>query len=159
MSSGIGLLNKEIFLGLQTCLLYDKWLRWWLALLFFCTKINPTYVLYIFLAPIRSQVEGGALEEGALVGELTLCRHSGFVYQGVITSSWFLTSCTFFTLHIPFDCLANWFSLVWQVEGGARVTDWSRTPSRSRSEFSFDQKESIFHHPGTHRHDLGTSPK
>ena len=89
--------------------------------------------LIYFLAPIHLQVKGGALEEGALVGRLTLCQRLGFVYQGVILSRWFFISRTFFLLHIPFDCLVDWFLWLDRLKRGAKVIDGSKTTKRSCS--------------------------
>ena len=77
--------------------------------------------------------KGGTLgeREGGFVRELTIVPALGCLDQGVFLSWWFLTSYLFFILQFLFVCLIIWFSLIWQVEGGVRVTGCDSTTSRS----------------------------
>ena len=105
-------LNKEILSGITLWVL----LMYWWFVDWHCWSPIPSlfsgYILYFFLTH-SSAGWRSALEEGALVRELTVLRLLGCLVQGVILSLMIFNSCTFFIMQILFVCMIFWSFSDW----------------------------------------------
>ena len=108
------------------------------------------YIAFFFTHLIYRKGRRARRERAFLWGNSPSSRLRGVWFREYLLLNDFLFPFPFRILQFSFICLISWFSLIWQVEGGARVMDWDiATPRSSSRKFILtgDRHSSSFFNP------------